>query len=58
MSKDRLTACLDEFWASAYQNYHLSERDLIRARRRVLAEYITLHDEDNADEEGAMEDLE
>jgi hypothetical protein len=49
---------LDEFWAGAYRNYYLSERDLIGARGRVLAEYIALHDEDNADEEVAMEDLE
>jgi hypothetical protein len=49
---------IDEFWAGAYQSYYLSEHDLIRARGRVLAEYIALHDEDNADEKGAMEDWE
>jgi hypothetical protein len=42
----------------AYQGYYLSERDLIRARGRVLSEYIALLDEGNADEEGFIEDLE
>jgi hypothetical protein len=48
---------IDEFWAGVYQSYDLSERDSIWARGRVLAEYIALHDEDDADEEAAIEDL-
>jgi hypothetical protein len=48
---------IDEFWAGAHRNLDLSERGSIRARGRVLAEYIALHDEDVTDEEGANEEL-
>jgi hypothetical protein len=49
---------IDDFWAGAYRGYYSSERDLIRARGRIPAEYIALHDEDVADEEAATQDLE
>jgi hypothetical protein len=40
------TKIIDEFWKTAYGDYYLSERDLIRARGRVLSEYIALLDEE------------
>jgi hypothetical protein len=49
---------LDKFWATAYQNYYLSELDLIRARGLVLSEYIVPKDEDESDEEGSIENSE
>jgi hypothetical protein len=40
------TKIVDEFWKTAYSDCYLSEVDLIRARGRVLAEYIALLDEE------------
>jgi hypothetical protein len=37
---------VDEFWKTAYRDFYLSERDLIRARGRVLSEYLALLDEE------------
>jgi hypothetical protein len=37
---------VDEFWNTAYSSFYLSERDLIRARGRVLSEYVALLDEE------------
>jgi hypothetical protein len=37
---------MDEFWNTAYRKYRKDERELIRARRKVLAEYVGLLDEE------------
>jgi hypothetical protein len=37
---------VDEFWKTACGSFYLSERDLIRARGRVLSEYVALLDEE------------
>jgi hypothetical protein len=52
------TKAVDDFWAGASSGYYKSEQDLIRARGRVLSEFIALWDEDVADEEAATNDLE
>jgi hypothetical protein len=45
------TKAVDDFWASACQNYYRSEVDLIRARCRVPSEVISLRDEVFSDED-------
>jgi hypothetical protein len=37
---------VEDFWKTACSSFYLSERGLIRARGRVLSEYVALLDED------------
>jgi hypothetical protein len=48
----------DEFWAGASQNYYRSKRGLIRARAKVLSEFIALRDEELRDHKGADKEME
>jgi hypothetical protein len=45
---------VDEFWKGAYQDFYVSEREMIRVRGRVLSDYIGLLDEDRLECERSL----
>jgi hypothetical protein len=49
---------MGNFWGYVYRYCGKSELESVRAKVRLLLKFISLHDEDLADEKGANEELE